>query len=153
METRDEMNAQHHYIGTRSDLGPEDQFFHGTKAQLTQGDLIAPGFAANFGDRTRIANHVYFSATLDAAIWGAELARGEAPGRVYIVEPTGPFIDDPNLTDKRFSGNPTKSYRTRDSLRVVGEVLEWQGHAPEVLDAMRAGIAQRDALGTNAIDD
>lgn len=80
---------------------------------------------------------MYLTATLDAATWGAELAVGEGPGRIYIVEPTGPIEDDPNLTDKKFPGNPTKSYRTRDSLRVTGEITDWKGHAPEQLQAMK----------------
>ena len=75
------------------------------------------------------------TATLDAATWGAELALGEAPGRIYIVEPTGPIEDEPNLTDKKFTGNPTKSYRSRDPLRVSGELTDWQGHSPEQLSS------------------
>ncbi len=147
------MSWQRYYAGTRSDLSPEDRFYHGTRAQLVAGDLIRPGFAANFGDPQRVANHVYFSATLDAAIWGAELARGESPGRVYIVEPTGPFTDDPNLTDKKFPGNRTKSYRSSEAIRIIGEVTEWQGHASDVLQAMQDAIAERDKHGTNQIDD
>ena len=145
--------TQQYYFGTRSDLVVEDRFYHGTKAQLANGDLIRPGFAANFGVAERQANHVYFSATLEAATWGAEHARGDAQGRIYIVEPTGAFTDDPNLTDKRFPGNPTKSYRSVKALRVVGEVTEWQGHPPDMIQSMKDGIAQRDALGTNQIDD
>ena len=91
------------------DFGP---FFHGTKADLQPGDLLAPGYGSNFGERMR-ASYIYLTATLDAATWGAELAVGEGPGRIYRVEPTGPFEDDPNLTDKRFPGNPTRSYRTQ----------------------------------------
>ena len=93
-------------------------FYHGTRADLKPGDLIGPGHASNFGKRKK-ANHIYFSATLDAATWGAELAQGEGRGRVYIVEPTGAFVDDPNLTDKKFPGNPTKSYRSKEPLRVL----------------------------------
>jgi len=141
------------YTGTRADLTPGDRFYHGTRAALQPGDLIKPGHPANFGEPDRRANHVYFSATLDAGIWGAELARGEGPGRVYIVEPTGPFTDDPNLTDKKFPGNPTKSYRSREPLRVVGECTEWQGHPPDVLQAMKDGIARRNQLGHAQIDD
>ena len=92
-----------------SDEGQE-RYYHGTSANLQPGDLIEPGFTSNFGSR-RKANHVYLTATVDAAIWGAELAIGEGPGRIYIVEPTGPIEDDPNLTDKKFPGNPTRSYR------------------------------------------
>jgi Rifampin ADP-ribosyl transferase len=94
-------------------------FYHGTKADLKKGDLIEPGYNSNYGERKK-AGYVYLTATLDAATWGAELAVGEGRGRIYIVEPTGPFEDDPNLTDKKFPGNPTKSYRTRDPLRGHG---------------------------------
>lgn len=97
-------------------------FYHGTKADLKKGDLIKIGYHSNYGKREK-ANFVYFSATMDAAIWGAELAQGDMLGRIYIVEPTGDFEDDPNLTDKKFKGNPTKSYRTKYPLCVVGEVL------------------------------
>src|SRR5580658_8467861 len=99
--------------------------YHGTKADLKPGDLIGPGFRSNYGKGKKAA-YVYLSATLDAAAWGAELALGEGPGRIYIVEPTGPFEDDPNLTDKKFPGNPTKSYRSRNPLRITGEVTDWQ---------------------------
>ena len=152
-EVPDNMSWQRYYTGTRSDLIPEDQFYHGTKAQLTEGAFIRAGYSANFGEPERIANHVYFTATLDAAIWGAELARGETRGRIYVVEPTGSFTDDPNLTDKKFPGNLTKSYRSRDAVCIIGEVIEWQGHALDVLQAMKDGIAKRDQLGTNCIDD
>lgn len=105
------------------DAGP---FFHGTKADLTPGDLVEAGHNSHFGGR-RKANFVYLTATPDAATWGAELAAGRGSGRIYRVEPTGPFEDDPNLTGAKFPGNPTRSYRTRQPLRVVGEVLDWQG--------------------------
>lgn len=147
------MNWMRLYTGTRADLNPDDRFYHGTRANLAVGDLIAPGFHANFGTAGRTANHVYFSATLDAGIWGAELARGDGRGRIYIVEPIGPFEDDPNLTDKRFPGNPTKSYRSREPLRVLGEYTDWQGHAPEVLTAMKEHLARLEAEGLGHIDD
>ncbi|MGC4082995.1 MAG: NAD(+)--rifampin ADP-ribosyltransferase [Vicinamibacterales bacterium] len=134
-------------------MTPEDRFYHGTRAALEPGDLIIPGYAANFGSVDRVANHVYFSATLDAATWGAELARGEGRGRIYLVEPTGPFTDDPNLTDRRFPGNPTKSYRSRVALLVVAEIVEWQGHPPEVLQAMKDHLARLREQGTEVIDD
>lgn len=130
----------------------QEQFYHGTKADLKVGELIAPGFSSNYGQR-RKANYVYFSATLDAAIWGAELAVGDRRGRIYIVEPTGSYEDDPNLTDKKFPGNPTKSYRTKDALRVVGEVKEWQGHAPEQLQAMKDHLQRLKEQGIEAIED
>lgn len=127
-------------------------FYHGTNASFHQGDLIGAGYASNYGKR-KTAAYVYFSATLDAAIWGAELAQGEGPGRIYIVEPTGPYEDDPNLTDKKFPGNPTKSYRSSDGLKVVGEVKDWTGHSPEQLQTMREHLAQLDQLGVEAIED
>lgn len=126
--------------------------YHGTKADLKEGDLIRPGFASNYGRRKNAA-YVYVTATLDAAIWGAELAAGEGRGRIYVVAPTGPFEDDPNLTDKKFPGNPTRSYRTRDPVRVVGEVTAWQGHAPERLQAMKDHLASLERQGIEAIED
>ena len=128
------------------------RFYHGTRADLKPGDLIGPGCASNYGKRKK-ANFVYLTATLDAATWGAELALGEGPGRIYLVEPTGPFEDDPNLTDKRFPGNPTKSYRSREPLRVIGEVTDWQGHPPEVLQAMKDHLEELKRLGVEAIED
>jgi len=127
-------------------------FYHGTKADLHPGDLLAPGYASNFG-RRKAAAYVYLTATLDAATWGAELALGDGPGRIYIVEPTGPFEDDPNLTDKKFPGNPTRSYRTRDPLRVTGEVTDWTGHPPEQLKAMKDRVEELRRLGVEAIED
>ncbi|MET3665323.1 NAD(+)--rifampin ADP-ribosyltransferase [Caulobacter sp. 1776] len=127
-------------------------YYHGAKADLKEGDLVSAGFASNYGQR-KAAAFVYFSATLEAATWGAELAVGDGPGRIYIVEPTGPFEDDPNLTDKRFPGNPTKSYRTRDPLRIVGEVKAWTGHTPEQLQAMHEHLANLKRLGIEAIED
>lgn len=127
-------------------------YYHGTRAALRSGDLIGPGYLTNYGTG-KLAKHVYFSATLEAAIWGAELAQGEGPGRIYLVEPTGPFTDDPNLTDAKFPGNPTKSYRSPSPLRVVGEVSTWQGHPPEAIQRMQEGIARLKAQGLEAIDD
>ena len=128
------------------------RFFHGTKADLKPGDLIEPGYTSNYGKRKK-ATYIYLTGTLDAATWGAELALGEGPGRIYIVEPTGPIMDDPNLTDKKFPGNPTKSYRSREALRVTGEVTDWQGHSPEALKAMMDGIEQAKRQGVEPIDD
>jgi rifampin ADP-ribosylating transferase len=129
-----------------------EKFYHGTKAFLKQGDLIEPGFNSNYGQRNN-AKYVYITATLDAAIWGAELSLGEGVGRIYIVEPTGPFEDDPNLTDKKFPGNPTKSYCTKSPLRIIGEVTDWQGHSPEQLKAMTDNIERLKQLGIEAIED
>ncbi|ERR1700722_657321 len=118
---------------------PGRSFFHGTKADLKQGGLIRAGYSSNYGKRT-VATHVYLSGTLNAAIWGAELAFGEERGRIYVVEATGPIEDDPDLTDKKYPGNPTLSYRSKDPLRVIGEVIDWQGHSNEELTKMKAGV-------------
>jgi rifampin ADP-ribosylating transferase len=131
------------------DPGP---FYHGTKADLKPSDLLEPGYSSNFGER-RKASYIYLTATLDAATWGAELAVGEGPGRIYRVEPTGPFEDDPNLTDKKFPGNPTRSYRTREPLRVVAEIVDWEPHSPEVLQTMRNRLEDLERLGIEAIND
>ena len=128
------------------------RFFHGTKADLEPGDLIEPGRSPNFGTRERTTRYVYLTGTLDAAVWGAELALGEGPGRIYLVEPAGPIEDDPNLTDKKFAGNPTKSYRSREPLRVTGEVSDWQGHSAEDLKTMRKGLERLKRLGVEPID-
>ena len=126
-------------------------FFHGTRADLKPGDLIAVGNPSNFTQAAPLS-WVYFAGTLDAAIWGAELASGDRPGRIYVVEPTGPFEDDPNLTDKKFPGNPTLSFRSRDPLRVIAEVTKWAGHPPERLQHMRDGVARALAQGGSIID-
>ncbi|WP_007026413.1 NAD(+)--rifampin ADP-ribosyltransferase [Saccharomonospora iraqiensis] len=131
-----------------ADSGP---FYHGTKADLKPGDLLVPGHSTNFG-AGKAANHIYLTATLDAATWGAELAVGAGPGRIYRVEPTGPFEDDPNLTDMRFPGNPTRSYRTREPLRVLDEVTDWEPHPPEVVRTMRADLAELERRGVEADD-
>ena len=145
------MKANSTSIESAYDLGSQ-KFYHGTKASLKQGDLIEPGFDSNYGKRKK-ASYVYLTATLDAAIWGAELALGEGPGRIYIVEPTGTIEDDPNLTDKKYPGNPTKSYRSRNPLRVTTEVTDWQGHSPEQLKAMKDHLEQLKQMGIEAIED
>lgn len=138
-------------IESPNDLSSQ-RLYHGTKANLNPGDLIEPGFDSNYGTRKK-AKYVYLSATLEAATWGAELAWGEGRGRIYIVESTGLIEDDPNLTDKKFPGNPTKSYRTQHSLRVTGEVTDWQGHSPEQLKGMKEHLARLKELGIEAIED
>ncbi|MDF2979184.1 MAG: rifampin ADP-ribosyl transferase [Actinomycetospora sp.] len=125
---------------------------HGTTADLAAGDLLVPGRPSNF-EAGRVMNHVYVTATLDAAVWGAELAAGEGPGRIYVVEPTGEIEDDPNVTDKKMPGNPTRSYRTREPVRVVGELEGWTGHTPEQRQAMRDGLADLRRRGAAIIDD
>jgi hypothetical protein len=129
-----------------------ETFYHGTKANLQQGDLIEAGFRSNYGQRKQ-ATYVYFTATLDAAIWGAELASGEGKGRIYIVEPPDFFEDDPNLTDKKFPGNPTKSYRTTSPLRIIGEMADWQEHPPEQVRAMKDHLERLKELGIEALED
>jgi len=127
------------------------QFFHGTRADLQHGDLIVAGFKSNYGEG-RILSWVYCTGTLEAAIWGAELAVGSGPERIYVVEPTGQVVDDPNLTDKKFPGNPTLSYRSRDPLRVVGEVTNWQGHSPDQLRQRRERLRRLETEGAEIID-
>lgn len=122
------------------------EYYHGTKADLKIGDLIEIGFDSNYGSRNK-AKYIYLSANLEPAIWGAELAQGEGRERIYIVEPTGAIEDDPNLTDKKFPGNPTKSYRSLHPFRVIGEVTEWQGHTPEQLKAMKDGLEELKRQG------
>jgi hypothetical protein len=129
-----------------------DIYYHGTKAELKPGDLISPGYGSNYGARST-AKYIYLTATLEAAVWGAELALGEGRGRIYIVEPTGPLEDDPNLTDKKFPGNPTRSYRSREPFRVTGEVKDWQGHSPEQLKHMKDHLAELKRQGIEAIED
>jgi hypothetical protein len=127
-------------------------YYHGTKADLKVGDLIAPGYASNYGKR-KPGNFIYLSATLDAATWGAELAVGEGRGRIYVVEPTGAIEDDPNLTNKRFPGNPTQSYRSRHPLRIVGEVTQWTGHSPERLKEMHDHLRKLEQSGVDLIEE
>lgn len=126
-------------------------FFHGTRADLRPGDMITVGYQSNFAGTP--LSWVYFAGTMDAAIWGAELAAGEGSERIYVVEPTGAWFDDPNVTDKRFAGNPTLSYRSRDPLRIIGEVVNWQGHSAEQIREMKNGIARLMQEGKNVIID
>lgn len=136
---------------TIDDLSSQ-RFYHGTKADLKPGDLMEPGYNSNYGKRKKAA-YIYLTATLNAATWGAELALGEGRGRIYVVEPTGPIEDDPNLTDKKYPGNPTRSYRSRAPLRVTGEVTDWQGHSPEELKAMKDHLERLRQLDVEAIED
>ena len=131
-------------------------FFHGTGTAFVAGDELVPGHGSNY-QAGRVSNHVYFTGLVETAVWGAELATalGGAGqrGHVFVVEPLGPFEDAPNVTDKRFPGNPTRSYRTRSPLRVVGEVADWAGHPPEVLQAMLDGLARLREQGLDVIED
>lgn len=131
-------------------------FYHGTNTAFREGELLVPGYPSNYHDG-RTSNHVYFAAILEPAIWGAELANAlaGANGRelIYIVEPTGPFEDDPNVTNKRFPGNVTQSYRTRHPLRIVEELQTWEGHSPEAIQDMLAGITRLREQGLDVIED
>lgn len=126
-------------------------FFHGTKADLGIGDFITPGFQSNFADKQ--LKHIYVAATLNAAIWGAELAQGSGRQRIYLVEATGEVEDDPNVTDKKFPGNPTMSYRSIHPFKVIGEISVWHGHSPDQLKAMKDGLEKLRQQGTNEIID
>ena len=127
-------------------------YFHGTKADLKIGDFIEIGVTSNFGQK-KSAKYIYLTATLDAAIWGAELALGAGPERIYLVEPTGPIEDDPNLTDQKFPGNPTMSYRSKHPFKVVGEITIWHRHTPEQVKAMKDDLAKLDEKSIEAIED
>lgn len=127
-------------------------YFHGTKADLKPGDTIGPGYNSNFGQRKN-AKYVFLTATLDAAIWGAELAFGDGRERIYLVEPTGPIENDPDLTDQKFPGNPTQSYRSTFPFRVVGEITIWQGHAAEQIAGMKAHLAKLNEQGIGSLND
>ena len=134
----------------------EGPFYHGTKSTFEVGEELVPGHGSNFQEG-RVSNNIYFTALVDTAAWGAELATALAGsgerGHIYVVEPTGPFEDDPNVTNKRFPGNVTQSYRTRQPLRVVSEVETWEGHAPEVLKGMLDRLALLREQGLDVIDD
>lgn len=125
---------------------------HGTRADLAVGDLLVPGRPSNY-QPSRIMNHVYVTRTLDAAAWGAEMAPGDGEPRIYVVEPTGDIEDDPNVTDKKLPGNPTRSYRTRQPVRVVGELEDWVGHSAEQVQGMRDGLADLARRGLDVIHD
>ena len=127
-------------------------FFHGTKADLKTGDFIITGKKKNYND-DRKSNYVYFAGTLDAAIWGAELAEGDGRARIYVVEPVGDYEDDPNVTDKKFPGNPTKSYRSKQPLKIIAEVINWTGHSPEMLNNMIESIKKLSEMGIKAEDE
>lgn len=122
---------------TPSDKGP---FYHGTRADLQLGDLLTPGYRSNYHSEV-IMNHIYFTALINGAGLAAALAKGDARERVYIVEPTGPFEHDPNVTDKKFPGNPTRSYRTAAPLKIVGEVTDWTRQTPEQIRQWREKLA------------
>lgn len=119
------------------DDGP---FYHGTKAELAAGELLTAGFRSNYRPEI-IMNHIYFTAVRDGAGLAAELAAGSGTPRVYLVEPTGAFENDPNVTDKKFPGNPTRSYRSTEPLRVIAEVHDWTRLSPAALQDWRDRLA------------
>lgn len=127
-------------------------YFHGTKADLNIGDIIEPGYHSNYGQRKH-AKYIFLTATLDAAIWGAELALGNGHERIYLVEPSGDIEDDPDLTDRKFPGNPTKSYRSKHPFKVVGEVTLWNGHPIEQVQAMKKHLEQLKNQGIDSLND
>ncbi|QGY45741.1 NAD(+)--rifampin ADP-ribosyltransferase [Maribellus comscasis] len=126
-------------------------YFHGTKANLKIGDYIEVGFNSNFEQRKN-AKYIFLSATLDAATWGAELSIGDGRERIYLVEPTGAIENDPDLTDKKFPGNPTKSYRSTEPFKIAGEVTVWQGHEAEQVGAMKKTLEKLKKQGINSLN-
>lgn len=139
-------------MGLRTDVKEEGPLYHGTRAVLRPGDLLTPGHASNYGSR-QTANFVYLTARKEGAALAAELAAGEAPARVYVVEPLGPIEDDPNVTDRKFPGNPTRSYRTRQPLRVIREEEDWEPLAPQALEKIRERMRQAARMGIEAINE
>lgn len=131
------------------DRGP---FLHGTKAVLQLGDCFKPQHHSNY-EVGRISNYIYFTGTLEATKWSAELATGSGKERIYLVEPLGEFENDPNLTDKRFPGNPTRSYRSKEPLKIIGELATWEHHADEMIAQTKAHLKQMQADGTAVIID
>ncbi|WP_270181219.1 NAD(+)--rifampin ADP-ribosyltransferase [Alkalihalobacillus sp. CinArs1] len=130
------------------DNGP---FFHGTKAKLNIGDHLKPQHLSNFQDKK--SNHIYFTSTLNAAKWGAELAKSTGKERIYIVEPLGEFENDPNLTDKRFPGNPTRSYRSKSPLKIIAELKSWERHSDEEINQMLTSLKKLREEGKDVIYD
>ncbi len=145
-------NKNDNKLNTSAQSPFSQTFFHGTKADLKIGDLIEVGFNSNYGQRKN-AKYIFLTATLDAAVWGAELAIGEGRERIYLVEATGQIEDDPDLTDRKFPGNPTKSYRSQHPFKIIGEVTIWQGHSPEEVKAMKEGLAKLKDQGTKSLND
>ena len=147
-----EKNKSENKLNQPSQSPFSQTFFHGTKAELKIGDFIEVGLNSNYGQNNK-AKYIYLTATLDAAIWGAELALGEGRERIYLVEATGSIENDPNLTDKKFPGNPTMSYRSKHPFKVVGEITIWQGHSPEQVKTIKDGLAKLKDQGVEAIED
>jgi rifampin ADP-ribosylating transferase len=136
-------NAKRNYelsISFKDKISDKGPFYHGTKADLMVGDLLTAGNRSNYKHEI-IMNHIYFTALVNGAGLAAALAKGEGPEHVYIVEPTGSFENDPNVTDKKFPGNPTRSYRTQEPLKITGEVTDWVRITAEELQKWREKLA------------
>lgn len=138
-------------MNNKKDVLDQGPFFHGTKATLKIGDLLEPQHLSNYQDKK--SNHIYFTATLDAAKWGAELASSSSKERIYIVEPLGEFENDPNLTDKRFPGNPTRSYRSKSPLKIIAELRAWERHTDEEIDHMVTSLKKLSEQGKAVMED
>ena len=134
-----------------SDVIDKGPFFHGTKAELKTGDLLKPNNLSNYQNKK--SNYIYFTATLDAAKWGAELAKSNSKERIYLVEPLGEFENDPNLTDKRFPGNPTRSYRSKYPLKIIAELSSWERHSDEEINNMLSALKKLSDEGKKVIYD
>ena len=138
-------------MNDKTDILDNGPFFHGTKAELKIGDLLEAQHLSNYQDKK--SNYIYFTATLDAAKWGAELARSKSKERIYIVEPLGSFENDPNLTDKRYPGNPTRSYRSKSPLKIIAELSSWERHSDEEVNHMLTSLKKLSEQGKNVIYD
>ncbi|MBF0708637.1 NAD(+)--rifampin ADP-ribosyltransferase [Alkalihalobacillus hwajinpoensis] len=138
-------------MNDKKDVLDHGPFFHGTKAELKIGDLLVPQHLSNYQNKK--ANHIYFTATLNAAKWGAELAISTSKERIYIVEPLGEFENDPNVTDKKFPGNPTRSYRSKSPLKIVAELSTWERHSDEEINHMLTSIKRLHEQGKFVIYD
>ena len=134
-----------------SDVIDKGPFFHGTKAELNVGDLLKPNNLSNYQNKK--SNYIYFTATLDAAKWGAELAKSNSKERIYLVEPLGEFENDPNLTDKKFPGNPTRSYRSKYPLKIIAELSSWERHSDEEINNMLSALKKLSDEGKKVIYD
>jgi len=138
-------------MNDKKDVLDQGPFFHGTKADLEIGDLLVAKYVSNYQDKK--SNHIYFTATLDAAKWGAELATSGIEERIYIVEPLGEYENDPNVTDKRFPGNPTRSYRSKSPLKIIAELGSWERHSDVEINHMLTSLKKLSEEGKNVIDD
>ena len=138
-------------MNDKTDILDNGPFFHGTKAELKIGDLLEAQHLSNYQDKK--SNYIYFTATLDAAKWGAELARSKSKERIYIVEPLSSFENDPNLTDKRFPGNPTRSFRSKSPLKIIAELSSWERHSDEEVNHMLTSLKKLSDQGKNVIYD